>query len=145
MRSQWRKSTLSSGKRDIVKEQGRLQSLYQEFRAGTISRRDFLQRAVALGVAAPVALGILRLSDVAAQEATPEAAPVTAAPTSGTDGQTRGELLPRMFGPKSAEPYFIDVTHLNEAGNRLLAARIAGIAARLIHVTSPADDTAANR
>jgi lysophospholipase L1-like esterase len=45
----------------------------------------------------------------------------------------------------SAEPYFIDVTHLNEAGNRLLAARIAGIAARLIHVTSPADDTAANR
>jgi peptide/nickel transport system substrate-binding protein len=73
-----------------VKEQRRLQSLYQEFRAGTISRRDFLQRAVALGVAAPVALGILRLSDVAAQEATPEAAPVTAAPTSGTDGQTRG-------------------------------------------------------
>ena len=29
---------------------------------------------------------------------------------------------------QSAEPYFIDVTHLNEAGNRLLAARIAEIA-----------------
>src|SRR3954463_16195861 len=89
MRSQWRKSTLSSGKRDNVIEKGRLQSLYQELRAGLISRRDFLQRAVALGVAAPVALGILRLSDVAAQEATPQAAGA-AAPTSGTDGQTRG-------------------------------------------------------
>jgi len=29
---------------------------------------------------------------------------------------------------QSAEPYFIDVTHLNEAGNRRLAARIAEIA-----------------
>jgi hypothetical protein len=29
---------------------------------------------------------------------------------------------------QSAEPYFIDVTHLNEAGNRRLAARITEIA-----------------
>lgn len=73
-----------------MREKGRLQNLYQELCAGTISRRDFLQRAVALGVAAPVALGILRLSDAAAQEATPKAAGAAAAPTSGTDGQTRG-------------------------------------------------------
>src|SRR6185436_8876719 len=64
--------------------------LYQELRAGTISRRDFLHRAIALGGATPVALGILRLRNVAAQQATPEAGAVTAAPTSGTDGQTRG-------------------------------------------------------
>ena len=71
-------------------EQGRLQTPYQELRAGSISRRVFLERAVALGLAAPVALGILRLTDVAAQEATPEAESLTAAPATGTDGQTRG-------------------------------------------------------
>jgi lysophospholipase L1-like esterase len=35
---------------------------------------------------------------------------------------------------QSAEPYFIDVTHLNEAGNRRLAARIAEIALSRIPV-----------
>ena len=36
---------------------------------------------------------------------------------------------------QSAEPYFIDVTHLNEAGNRRLAARLAEIALRRIPTT----------
>jgi lysophospholipase L1-like esterase len=35
---------------------------------------------------------------------------------------------------QSAEPYFIDVTHLNEAGNRRLAARIAEIAMHRIPI-----------
>src|SRR5215213_6459355 len=72
-----------------VAETGRLWSAYQDLQAGRISRRDFLQRAAALGVATPVALGILRLTDVA-QEATPASGAFTAAPTAGTEGQTRG-------------------------------------------------------
>jgi ABC-type transport system substrate-binding protein len=73
-----------------VAETGRLWSACQDLQAGRISRRDFLQRAAALGVATPVALGILRLTDVAAQEATPASGALTAAPTVGTEGQTRG-------------------------------------------------------
>jgi peptide/nickel transport system substrate-binding protein len=73
-----------------VAEKRRLWNAYQELRAGRISRRDFLQRAAALGVATPVALGVLRLTDVAAQEATPESGASSAAPTVGTEGQTRG-------------------------------------------------------
>ena len=57
-------------------ETGRLWSAYEDLRAGRISRRAFLRQAVALGVAAPVALGLLRLSAAAAQDATPEAAPL---------------------------------------------------------------------
>ena len=45
---------------------GRLWSVQQDLRAGWASRRGFLQRAMALGVAAPVALGLLRLTDAAA-------------------------------------------------------------------------------
>ena len=71
-------------------EKRKLWNAYQELCAGRISRRDFLQRAAALGVATPVALGVLHLSDVAAQEATPASGALTAAPTMGTEGQTRG-------------------------------------------------------
>ena len=71
-------------------ETGRLRALYAAYLAGRISRRDFLLRAAALGLATPVALGILRLGDAAAQEATPGASGALAAPDSGTEGQTRG-------------------------------------------------------
>ena len=70
--------------------QGRLQTTLPGTPRRAISRRVFLERAAALGVATPVALGVLRLTDVAAQEATPEAAAAAAAPATGTDGQTRG-------------------------------------------------------
>jgi peptide/nickel transport system substrate-binding protein len=71
-------------------EKGRLWTAYQGLRAGRISRRGFMQRAVALGVATPVALGLLRLIDAAAQEATPAGGAIAAAPAGGPDGQTRG-------------------------------------------------------
>ncbi|MCC2627852.1 MAG: extracellular solute-binding protein family 5, partial [Thermomicrobiales bacterium] len=71
-------------------EKRRLWNAYQDHRAGRISRRDFLQRATALGVAAPVALGLLRMTDVAAQEATPGARAMDAPPSAGTEDQTRG-------------------------------------------------------
>lgn len=70
--------------------QSRLMNAYRELRAGKLSRRGFLQRAAALGVATPVALGLLRLSDVAAQDATPATTAALAAPESGTADQTRG-------------------------------------------------------
>src|ERR1044071_9058079 len=60
-----------------------------DLRAGYLSRRGFMRRALALGIAAPVAHNLLRISGVAAQDATPEVGP-TAAPTGGTEGQTRG-------------------------------------------------------
>jgi peptide/nickel transport system substrate-binding protein len=71
-------------------EMGRLRSAYQELRAGHISRRAFVHRAVALGVVAPIALGLLRLMDAAAQEATPASGAMLTPPASGTEGQTRG-------------------------------------------------------
>jgi peptide/nickel transport system substrate-binding protein len=73
-----------------VAEKRTLWNAFQDLRAGRISRRSFLRQASALGVATPVALGILRLTDVAAQRATPESGAPPAAPTVGTEGQTRG-------------------------------------------------------
>ncbi|HET7095061.1 MAG TPA: hypothetical protein VFI22_16335, partial [Thermomicrobiales bacterium] len=71
-------------------ESGRLWRAYQDVLAGRISRRAFMQRAMALGVTGPIAWGLLSAADVSAQEASPTAGGVPAAPTSGTDGQTRG-------------------------------------------------------
>lgn len=65
---------------------GRLRFLYSEFTAGRLTRRSFLERAAALGVAAPVALFLARTAGAAAQDA----APPGSAPSSGTEGQTRG-------------------------------------------------------
>jgi peptide/nickel transport system substrate-binding protein len=71
-------------------ESGRLWSAYQDLLAGRIARREFLRRAIALGVAAPLAWGLLSSAEISAQEATPAAGGPPAAPASGTDGQTRG-------------------------------------------------------
>src|SRR4051795_5739714 len=70
-------------------QQSPLASAFADLTSGQISRRDFLARAAALGVATPVALGLLQLAPAAAQEATPTAGPGKA-PDSGTEGQTRG-------------------------------------------------------
>jgi len=65
----------------------RLRILYEELTAGRLTRRSFVERAAALGVAAPVALFLARTGGAAAQDATPAAG---SAPSSGTEGQTRG-------------------------------------------------------
>src|SRR4051794_19314413 len=73
-----------------------LRSLFGQLTSGEISRRTFLARAAALGVATPVAIGLARLAPAAAQDATPAASPVgtpaaaLTAPDSGTEGQSRG-------------------------------------------------------
>lgn len=73
--------------------QSDLRTLYDALKAGRLSRRAFLERTAALGVAAPVSLFLLQAAGSAAQEATPAATPGAAAgagPAVGTDGQERG-------------------------------------------------------
>jgi peptide/nickel transport system substrate-binding protein len=68
----------------MTQQTGPFGALYEEFKAGRINRREFLNRAVMLGVGAPVALFLINSTNAGAQ-----AAP-GAAPSSGTEGQTRG-------------------------------------------------------
>lgn len=69
-------------------------TIYEELKAGRISRRDFIQKATVLGVGLPVTLFVLNavnVRGVAAQAATPAAgAGGASAPAAGTEGQTRG-------------------------------------------------------
>ena len=80
---------------------GPVQALYEAFRAGSISRRRFVEAAIGLGVSATTAAFLAQ--GVAAQDATPEASPgaspaasptasmgAAVAPSAGTEGQTRG-------------------------------------------------------
>ena len=73
----------------MSQQSGPFSELYEDLKAGRVSRRDFLGKAIALGVGAPVAAFVLNNAPNAmAQDATPVAA--GAAPSSGTEGQTRG-------------------------------------------------------
>ena len=69
--------------------QSDLRTLYDALKQGRLSRRAFLERAAALGVAAPVSLFLIQAAGVSAQEATPTAG-IGAAPAVGTEGQERG-------------------------------------------------------
>ena len=74
---------------------GPLSHLHADLRAGRISRRQFLNAALALGVGLPVATFIVNATSpagaLAQDAATPEAGgPISTRPTAGTDGQTRG-------------------------------------------------------
>ena len=75
----------------MANQSGPFAALYEELKAGRVSRRQFMNRAVQLGVGAPVALYVLNNApSVAAQDATPAATGGSTAPSSGTEGQTRG-------------------------------------------------------
>lgn len=73
---------------------GPFSDMYAAFREGRISRRDFLERSTALGMAGSVALW---LADAGAQTpgaspaASPSASGVGVIPDAGTDNQTRGQ------------------------------------------------------
>jgi peptide/nickel transport system substrate-binding protein len=72
---------------------GEFSLLFERLQRGQLSRRRFLERALALGMALPVAQAIL-ISTASAQEASPEASPAATGgtrPDAGTDSQTRGE------------------------------------------------------
>ena len=72
-------------------EHGKFGRLYEELKAGRLSRRQFIQRATALGVATPVVLFILQATKgVGGAAAAPAAQAAGTRPTAGTEGQTRG-------------------------------------------------------
>lgn len=71
---------------------GPFSKLYTQLRAGEISRRDFIERSVGLGMGVSMAL---IAADAVAQTASPEASPAAAGegviPAVNTENQTRGE------------------------------------------------------
>lgn len=69
--------------------QGKLSEAYRDFQAGRLTRREFVERATALGVAAPVLFFALQATPGRAGAAGRQQSAV-AAPSEGTAGQTRG-------------------------------------------------------
>lgn len=72
---------------------GLLAAAYQALKNGEISRRQFVQRAAALGAGGAAAIALVNALPASAQ--TPDASPATTSagtrPAVGTEGQTRGE------------------------------------------------------
>src|SRR5690606_35672493 len=70
-------------------QKGPFWGIYQQLKAGEITRREFIARATALGVGLPVTLFVLNTVKpvgAAAQEVS-----LSERPTIGTENQTRGE------------------------------------------------------
>jgi peptide/nickel transport system substrate-binding protein len=78
----------------MTQKTGPFAALYEEFKGGHVSRREFLRRATMLGVGAPVAMYIVNSTTPTvahAQDATPAAGGTWSnPPDAGTEGQTRG-------------------------------------------------------
>ena len=78
---------------DATESRESLESMYGALRAGQVSRRRFIESAMALGLAASTA-GFIANGAIA-QDASPEASPVASggatAPSAGTENQTRGQ------------------------------------------------------
>jgi peptide/nickel transport system substrate-binding protein len=80
-------------------EKGKFWSLYEELKAGKVSRRDFITRATALGVGLPVAMFVLKAVPEAGAAPRPRNAGFAVAaqegaaarPQVGMEGKTRGE------------------------------------------------------
>lgn len=83
----------------MAKQQGPFWSLYQELKDGKVNRRQFIERATALGVGLPIVMFVLNALKVEGASAAPKGASTgfsgrnqtaAAAPSEGTEGQTRG-------------------------------------------------------
>ena len=83
----------------MAEQKGPFWSVYQELKSGKISRRDFIQKASALGVGLPITMFVLNAIKAEGVDAAPKSAvggftglgqAGTGAPDSGTEGQTRG-------------------------------------------------------
>jgi peptide/nickel transport system substrate-binding protein len=73
--------------------QGKFWQMYQDLKAGRINRRDFIQRATALGVGLPVTMFVLnsvKFSGVSAANLPSFQTGGLGKPAEGTEGQTRG-------------------------------------------------------
>ena len=73
----------------MTQQTGPFGALYEAFKAGRVSRREFLTGATKLGVAAPVALFVVNTVTPTVAHAQ-DAAGGAVAPQAGTEGQTRG-------------------------------------------------------
>jgi len=102
--------------------------LYQQVRAGRLSRRDFTTRALALGVGMPVIGFVLRAAaaDAAGRRPNagfglPAAQGAAAAPAFGTEGKTRGQdgelRLIQWQAPTILSPHNVTGTKDQLAGN----------------------------
>src|SRR5680860_854323 len=69
-------------------QQGPFWGIYQDLKAGKLTRREFIARATALGVALPVTLFVLNAIKVEGAAAQDTGA--SGRPSVGTEGQTRG-------------------------------------------------------
>ncbi len=83
----------------VEKEKGQLWRAFEDLKAGRMSRRDFMEKAAALGVGLPVTLFVLQSLDMKGASAAPgsrgagyrgAAQAAAARPTAGTESQTRG-------------------------------------------------------
>src|SRR5918994_1824937 len=83
----------------VEREKGQLWQAFEDLKAGRTSRRDFMEKAAALGVGLPVTAFIVNSLDMKGASAAPggvgrgfRGAAQTSAdrPTAGTEGQTRG-------------------------------------------------------
>jgi len=83
----------------MAEQQGKFWSIYEELKSGKISRRDFIQKASALGVGLPITLFVLNAIKVDGVSAAPKGAgngfsvlgqTAVARPAEGTEAQTRG-------------------------------------------------------
>ncbi|HET8524171.1 MAG TPA: ABC transporter substrate-binding protein, partial [Thermomicrobiales bacterium] len=72
--------------------QGKLWSAWEELKAGRLSRRQFIERATALGVGMPVIIFCLNALGMSGSSVAAQSTPAggQGRPSAGTDGQTRG-------------------------------------------------------
>ncbi|HET8522906.1 MAG TPA: peptide ABC transporter substrate-binding protein [Thermomicrobiales bacterium] len=72
--------------------QGKLWSAWEDLKAGRLSRRQFIERATALGVGMPVIVFCLNALGMSGGSVAAQSAPTggQGRPSAGTDGQTRG-------------------------------------------------------
>ncbi|MDP9356335.1 MAG: peptide ABC transporter substrate-binding protein [Chloroflexota bacterium] len=83
---------------DAQQSQGKFAALYSELKAGGLSRREFIERALALGVGMSVATFVANAAEVSARPGAPRAghafvaqSAAAGAPAAGMEGKTRGE------------------------------------------------------
>jgi len=73
---------------------GSIRGLFESFKSGSISRRQFVERSTLAGVGASAAVFLANTAQAGAQEASPDASAAAGSaerPSAGTEGQTRGE------------------------------------------------------
>jgi peptide/nickel transport system substrate-binding protein len=82
----------------MARKQGPFWALYEQLKSGKVTRREFIEKASALGIGMPITLFVLNALKIEGASAAPKGAAglsgrnqaAAAAPSEGTEGQTRG-------------------------------------------------------